>query len=172
MNCDVTEFVEQYRLALRHIWNTHFWSDPKRRHWESVYSFRTLKQPLFNVLVADRLDLEHGDSIFGSAFHVVPAAGGGDELPFLQVNLRVPSSPSEGCWDFLQGPFPANEITLTLVDLFDWSPMGYLDLRYFVVFIQSFAKHPDKVGQHALVDVAHARVVFEARGGVAASSTE
>lgn len=164
MTCDVTELVEQYRLALRHIWNSHFWSDPTRRQWESVYSFRTLKQPLFNALVADRLDLEHGDSVFGSAFHVVPASGGGDELPFLQVNLRVPSSPSEGCWDFLKGPIHANEIELTLVDLFDWSPMGYLDLRYFVVLIKSFAKHPDKVGQHALVDVTHARVVFDAGG--------
>lgn len=164
MACDVTEIIEQYRLALRHVWNCSFWSDPTRRNWESVYSFSALKAPLFNALVADRLGLGHSDSPFGTDFHVVPASGQGDEIPFMQVNVRVPSSPTEGSWEFLKGPFHAEEIQLMLVDLFDWSPLGYLDLRYFVVLIQSFGKHPDKVGQHALIDVTHVRVVYAADG--------
>ena len=85
-----------------------------------------------------------------------------DGLPSLQVNRNVPSSASEGVWEPLQGPFKDDEIALTLVDFFDWSPMGYIDLPYYVVRIESFPTHPDKVGQHALVDVIFARVVLRA----------
>jgi hypothetical protein len=153
---DVTDIVQRYRLALRYIWNCCFWVDPSLRNWDSVDSFRRLKLPLFRALVGDPLDLEPGDEIFGTQFEVVPHIQEG--LPSLQVNLNVPSSPAAGVWEPLKGPFKADEITLSLVDFFDWTPMGYIDLRYYVVRIESFRAHPDRVGQHALVDVAHAAV--------------
>ena len=51
MDTDVTDIVQRYRLALRHIWNSCFWVDPKLRNWDSVDSFRGLKLPLFRALV-------------------------------------------------------------------------------------------------------------------------
>ena len=97
--------------------------------------------------------------MFGSSFKIVPDSS--DGFPLLQINLRVPSSATEGVWDPLKGPFKADAVELSLVDLFDWSPLGYIDLRYYVVLIEAFPGHLDKVGQHALVDVMYAKVLWE-----------
>lgn len=160
MTTDVTELTERYRLALRSIWNCYFWPDPSQRNWESVASFRSLKLPLFRALLGDRLGVDCSGGIFGNAFQVVPVSGDGSELPRLLVNRRVPSSPSEGYWELLEGPFRAEGLSLTLVDYFDWSPLDCLDLRYYVVSITCFSEFPDKVGQHALVDVSYAKVMM------------
>ena len=40
-----------------------------------------------------------------------------------------------------------------MIDFFDWSPLDYSDLRYYVVQIESLEGHPRRVGQHALVEV-------------------
>jgi hypothetical protein len=158
---DITEYVDRYRLTLRHIWNSCFYIDPALRNWESVYSFRELKQPLFDCLVADNIDMERRNEVFGRGFRVVPLGYDGTELPSLQVNRRIPSSASGGTWDLLKGPFKAADIQMTLVDLFDWAPLSYLDLRYYVVIIDSFQAHPDAVGQHALVDTRDVKVFWD-----------
>lgn len=158
MTRDITEMVDRYRLALRGIWNSYFYADPELRTWESVYSFRALERPLFQALVGDRLDLEPRESVFGPGFQVEPEPG--RELPYLQVNQRAPSEPHGGIWEMVKGPFRAEEMELTLLGLFDWSPMAYLDLRYYVVKIERFDRQPEKAGHHALVDVSYSRVVF------------
>jgi len=163
---DVTDLVQRYRLTLRHIWNTCFWSDPNLRHWESVHSFRALKLPLFRSLIAEPLDLEAGDVIFGAGFVVVSEMSG-DGLPRVHVNIREPSRPDEGTWMPLDGPFRDVDVGLTLVDLFDWTPLAWSDLRYYVVLIERFLSHPDKVGHHALVDTTCARVLYNSGESVA-----
>jgi hypothetical protein len=60
----------------------------------------------------------------------------------------------------LEGPFNAEDVSLSLVDLFDWTPMGYTDLRYYLVLIESFRRHPDRVGHHALVDVIFMKIFW------------
>lgn len=161
MQTDVTDIVQRYRLALRYIWNCCIWVDPNLQDWDSVYSFRKVKLPLFKALVGEPLGFE-ADEIFGERFQVVPRAIHGDGFSSLQINSRVPSSPSEGTWITLTGPFKADEVSLKLIDLFDWSPLGYIDLRYYVVLIESLRGHPDKIGQHALVDVMEAKVLCTA----------
>jgi hypothetical protein len=162
METDVTDIVQRYRLALRYIWNSCIWVDPNLRTWDSVYSFRDLKLPLFRSLVADPLDMNAVDSIFGKGFEVVPDMEVGVGLPLIEVDSRVPSQPEKygGIWIPLQGPFKADDIRMTLIDLFDWMPLAYSDLRYYVVLIQAFQEHPEKVGQHALVDVNWVRVLW------------
>lgn len=154
--------MQRYRLALRDVWNSCFWVDPKLRTWDSVYSFRSLKLPLFNALIGDPLGLEPSDKIFGPKFKIVPNMPEG--LPLLEVNTWVPSSASSGIWEPLQGSFKAEDLNLTLVDLFDWSPLDYIDFRYYVVLVESFGTHPDKVGQHALVDVTLVDVLWTGEG--------
>ncbi len=159
MRTDITDIVQRYRLALRHIWNNCFWVDPKLRTWDSVYAFRDLKLPLFQALVGDQLNIDHRNEIFGPGFEIVASSSEG--LPLMQVNACVPSKPDEGIWNTLNGPFPSSDLRLRLEDLFDWSPLDYLDLRYYVVLIESFKPHPEKVAQHALVDVMHASVFWD-----------
>ena len=163
MNTDVTDVVQRYRLALRNIWNSSFWVDPDLRDWDSVYAFRELKLPLFRALVAYPLDLEPNGTIFGKRFRVMPQENQ-DAFGTIQVNTWAPSCPDAGIWEPLKGTVRANDVSLVLIDHFDWTPMGYIDLRYYVVLIESFGSHPDKVGQHALVEVISTRV-FLAAGG-------
>jgi hypothetical protein len=158
MKKDITDFVQHYRLALRHIWNHCIWSNPNLRTWDSVYSFRELKVPLFKVVVADPLDIECDNSIFGFRFEVAPPADG--SISLLRTNIRQPSSPLEGVWNVVTGPFESGAVCLTLIDLFDFSPLGYIDLRYYVVLIEALDGHPDKVGQHALVDTTEVNVLL------------
>src|SRR5450755_332036 len=129
MKVVVTDIIHRYRLVLRHIWNSCFWVDPNLRDWDSVYSFRDLKLPLFKALISDQLGLEENGELFGSRFHVVPDSSFCDGFPSLQINSRVPSSASEGIWELTKGPFKPDDVGLELVDLFDWSPLGYIDLR-------------------------------------------
>lgn len=157
MDTDVTEMVQRYRLSLRHIWNCFIWIDPEERNWESVYSFRKLKPALFKTLVGDRLGIEANEP-FGEGFKVVPISANGPKLQSIQVNIQKPSSPDGGIWMPLAGPFMADDIDFTLVDLFDWSPLGYLDFRYFVVRIDALRQNPEQVGQHALVEVSDVAV--------------
>ena len=70
----------------------------------------------------------------------------------LQINARLPGGPDGGIWESFPGPFKEDDFRLTLLDLFDWTPLGYIDLRFYVVLVDSFRSHPDKVGHHALVD--------------------
>ncbi len=80
---DITDAVQRYRLALRYIWNSCIWVDESLRDWESVDSFRKLKQPLFNTLVAEPLGLETG-KLFGRGFELVPDSAYGAGIPAIQ----------------------------------------------------------------------------------------
>ena len=159
METDVTDLVQRYRLALRHIWNCCIWVDPALRTWDSVYSFRALHLPLFKALIADPLGLTTQD-VFGDGFHVVADKATSGDLGMIQVNSRVPSSPSAGVWMPLKGALRADDFSFTLINLFDWSPLGYIDLRYYVVRIDASATHPETVGQHALIDVGGMQVIW------------
>jgi len=156
---DVTEIVHRYRLALRHIWNTCFWVDPDLRNYDSIDFHEKLKPPLFAAIVAGPLGIQTEGQIFGNGFQIVPkvASKEGPVLPSLLVKR---SEPPYVTWKELVGPFKACELSLTLLDFFDWSPMSYMDLRYYRVRIETFVQNPDLTGQDALVDVVNADVFW------------
>ncbi len=154
---NVTDLVQRFRLALRHLWNECVWIDENQRHWESVYSFRRLKLPLFQLLIAGPLAIPEPDALFGSPFYVVPAKWSSG-FSTLQVNIRTPSSADAGVWMPVKGTYSAGDVSIVLIDLFDWVPLGYIDLRYYVGCIESFPNHQELVGHHVLVDVESAEV--------------
>lgn len=163
---DVTDLVQRYRLALRQIWNQNFYSDPELRDWDSVYAFRELQLPLFKALVAHPLGLERPTRSFGTGFEVVPASRVCHEV---LVNSVVPSSlDGGGAWAPLRGPFEPGAFKATLLDFFDWFPLDYADLRYYVVMIDDFPAHPAKVGQHAFIETPFVRVYWREESGTTA----
>lgn len=164
---DITEMVQRYRLVLRRVWNAGIWVDPDLRDWESVYSFRKLQLPLFRALVADPLGIEP-ETIFGEGFRLAPTAA--DGISTVLLNQSLPPILGAGVWSVLLGPFNADDTRLTLLDFFDWTPMDYIDLRYYVVLVEACGKHPQAVGHHALVDVAHARVLWTPAEGALETS--
>lgn len=97
----------------------HYWRDERFRDWESVRDFEKLHAELFRGLVTRRLEplAEPADPerpVFGPSYRVVPGLEMGN-LPTMFVNPQ-----SDGVWEHLSGPFPPNQIKLTLIDLFDW----------------------------------------------------
>jgi hypothetical protein len=108
-----------------------------------------LKLPLFQATVAYPLGLET-DHLFGEGFLVVPNGTSSDGF-HLQIDQRKPGRfPADGGTFVLRGPFQPAAVSLVLLDLFDWSPLGYVDLRYYVVAIESSTSHLEEVGQRAL----------------------
>jgi hypothetical protein len=86
-----TDVVQQYRMALRHLWNAHIWCDSYASDWEPLRLLNHLKLPLFIALVMSKLDFRGPDptSIFGDSFKVVPRISGGNVLGSLRVDLPV-----------------------------------------------------------------------------------
>jgi hypothetical protein len=107
------------------------------------------------------LCLDPSEKTFGAGFLVMPNVIYRDGFPALQINARLPGGPDGGIWESFPGPFKEDDVRLTLLDLFDWTPLGYIDLRFYVVLVDSFRSHPDKVGHHALVDVNQADVFLD-----------
>jgi hypothetical protein len=155
----VNEIVQRYRLALRDVWNHYFWVDPDLQNWESVYAYRKLHLSMFAALVAHPLDLGEVSYVFGPGFFVVPISER-SEFANIQVNVAKPSRPDEGIWKPVAGPFDGDKARFTLIDFFDWSPLDYIDLRYYVVLIERLDGHEEYVGTHALVEVSQGEVIW------------
>ena len=162
---NVNEVVQRYRLALRHIWNECFWVDPELRDWDAVYAFRKLHLPLFAALVAHPLGLEKVDHVFGPGFRVVPSDYFSDGFVNLQVNVSIPSRPNGGVWEPVTGRFKREQAEFTLIDFFDWAPLRYIDLQYYVVLIDRLDGHEDRVGQHAVIEVVQGDVTWDSPKG-------
>lgn len=155
---DVTDLVSRYRLALCHIWNNCIWCDQNLRDWESVESFQKVQIPLFNALVSDALQLATSDRLFGPEFSVVPGISAGQFAGTIQVNIGMPRGSTSGIWMTIAGPLMEGDIALSLVDFFDWRPLAYIGLNYYMALITEYPAHPEHVGQHALIGVDCARV--------------
>lgn len=156
-----TEIVQNYRLALRDLWNNHFWLSEPYRDSARVPEFKALKLPLFVSLVAMRLgpDLKPPKELFGSAYLVVPPAKvrGYGSIPLMQVERKD----RPGIWEVVQGPFTGDGLKLVLLDFFDWAVEDWRDFRYFLVRIELFEQHAELVGCNALVDVLTADVLWD-----------
>jgi len=157
---NVTEMVQRYRQALRFVWNSCIWVDEGLRNWESVYSWRELKIPLFKTLIADPLGLQTGETMFGPTFQVVPNSMFVEGFPEIAVDTRPPDTQDGAVWRSVKGPFKSDQVRLTLLDIADFTPMGYIDLRFYVVLVDYFQPDQSSVGHRALVDVTFADVLW------------
>jgi hypothetical protein len=164
MKRNVTEIFQQYRLSLRDVWNAHFWRLPALRTWDSVEQFERLKPHLFQALVVSRLEegccaVSHGTA----EFCVVPCVPDENGSAVATHVIVLNQEKSGYSWDQEILTLSALEATLRFVDFFEWSMMAYVDLRYYLVEITSFASRTDLLGRRALVDV-HQADVFTREG--------
>ncbi len=92
------------------------------------------------------------------------------QLASIQVNVSVPSSPT-GVWLPVTGSFKREQVEFTLIDFFGWGPLRYIDLQYYVVLIDRLDGHEDRVGQHAVIEVAQGDVTWDSPQAVASAFT-
>lgn len=157
-----TEIVQSYRLALQSLWNIYYWHDERFRDWESVKDFDTIRPALFRGLVSRRLEplaeSSGSEEVFGTSYRVVPSLTTG-LIPTMFVNMQSADAPNRS-WEYLTGPFSKDQVTLTLIDLFDWNVRGYRDFRYYRVKICDFKDRQEMVGQEGLVEVLDVDVLW------------
>lgn len=160
-----TDVIQQYRIALRYLWNTHFWPDSSEEGWEDVKQFNNLKLPLFVALVLRRLDVRAADptGIFGESFRVIPRVTHADTMAALHVDVGFDNRPGK-CWTHVVGPFRPGDLRLTLLDFFDWEELNWRDFRYYRVRIDAFPARPESVGREGLVENLDADVVWDPPG--------
>jgi hypothetical protein len=170
---EITPLVLRYREAARTVWNGFLreepWSSPVTHDWEA------LKQVLFTALVLRRCGHDdcaaallgpdrYGFSWVEPLFHL-------HVVPTTEVPVMISRTPSGGTyWDHAVDRLGAEDADLRYIDFFDFDQLGYLDFRYYLVHIESSARHPALAGHQALVDVAHAKVFAESASASATAS--
>lgn len=158
---DITEQIQTFREASRHLWNSYFRFEAERNQdWDLRDSFSEVYGALFNSLVRFHLPdsaptIPHLWSPAKKILWEYRIVSTTDRLPVM-VNREKPAS---GYWDHPTEYVASAAADLHLIELFDWDNLGFRDFRYFRVRIVK-ADDPDLVDRDALVDAAYCRVEY------------
>jgi hypothetical protein len=157
---DVTDLVLQYRLLLRAIWNEHVWACPALRCWDAVEQFNELRPVLYDRLLLAKLKAIQGISLREPVeLRIVPSIPDSEGHACAPVRISESSSSAVSRrWDQPPGIIRPSDMDLLFVDFFDWSQIGYWDLRYFRVRIVKSHEYGHLVGREALIECDSARV--------------
>jgi len=160
---DVTHLFSTYRECVRHLWNTYFRpvAEPTQ-NWDLCDEFDIIARGIFSSLILHPVNIfDHELAPEYAAvplalhgFRIVPAIEHGTPI-FINRDL-----PRSGYWDHPVSRVRREEVELDLLRFFDFDKLGYRDFRYFEVVVHASTKYPDIVGRAALIEVAHARVLF------------
>lgn len=154
---DITNYLNEYREAVRHLWNTHFRCESGLiPDDDSFDSFEAIKQCLYDALVLGKLgnhNVEHKIDWEAAEFlHVIPDAPDGASI------LINRSTPASGYWDDPISRIRQSDFELHFIGYFDWTNHDYIDLRYYRVKIAVCLSHPYLVGREALLETFCAKV--------------
>jgi hypothetical protein len=161
---DVSHLFSIYRECVRHLWNTYFrpLAEPTR-NWDVRDKFDTVARGIFSSLVLSPLSASnyelsreaHINPLALPGFRIVPNIEHG--TPIL-INRDLPRS---GYWDYPVSEVRPADVKLHLLRFFDFDQLGYRDYRYFEVMIHSSPTYPKIIGRAALIEFAHAKVLFD-----------
>jgi hypothetical protein len=159
---DVTNEFNKFREAARHVWNTYFQEQAERnQNWDLRDEFSKIYVDLFNAIVKCGLpqsapSIPHlwvGEVKVLSDYRV---RGNDPNVPIM-ISRTIPSS---GYWDYPVQRINSEQTDIRLISVFDWSELGFRDMRYFKVRIVA-SLNKDIVGRDALVEANNCRVLFE-----------
>ncbi len=158
---NITERINDFREAARHVWNTHFRHEAEQNQdWDLRDAFSEVYVALFNSIVRVALP-DSAPSIphlWDPERNVLPeyrVTGQADRLP-LMINRDKPAS---GNWDHQTKYVESSAVDLRLVALFDWDNVGFREFRYFRVRIV-LSDNPDLVDRDALAEVGHCTIEY------------
>ena len=162
---DITDRIEAFREAARHIWNVHFSQESLRNeNWDLRDAFSEVYVALFKAMVCFDLPgqaptiphlWEPANTVL-MPYHVV----GNSDLLAIMVDRTKPASPYAGVRAEPKKYVVAKAVDLRLITLFDWYELGLRDFRYLRVRIVK-ADDVDLVDRDALAEVTDCRVEYE-----------
>ena len=167
----ITDRIEAFREAARHIWNVHFRQEAvSRQDWDLRDAFSDVYIALFRAMVCYPLPghapcLPH---LYTPELTVLTPyrVAGENQLLSLMINRTKPAS---GYWDHPIKHVESKAVDLRLISFFDWENLGFRELRYFRVRIVN-ANDPDLIDRDALAEVSDCRVEYEEPQPTAAAS--
>ena len=168
---NVTEDFQQYRLLLRHIWNSFFWADAEIRGWDLVDKFTEVRPALNDSLLMTKLRMKFDvDESKRFRLLVVPTArdADGNRGAPIRISETAAASVSRD-WNCPPNYIYESDAVLTFIEFFDFGVCSYRDFRSLLVMIDASAKYPHLVGRQAIIDMDYAEVYisWEQQPGVA-----
>ena len=158
----ITDRIELFREAARHIWNAYFRDEAEScQDWDLRDAYSDVYVALFNALVKFRLpdgapSIPHlwdsGKTVL-MPYRLVATT----EQTSVMISRNIPASTY---WDHPTDRISMKTADLRLIGLFDWNDLGFRDFRYYRARIVA-ADDPDLVGRDALVDVAHCGLEYQ-----------
>jgi hypothetical protein len=150
---DVTDLMNRYRECSRNVWNTYMGTeigDAASDAVERIYD--QIRKLLFDGIVMGRLT---GTAGTDATLIVAP-------MPSLPILIRRPSRDGNYYWD--QEPdlrFEAGLVQLRFIDYYDFFEGPVRDFRFYRCGVMKFPTRPEYEGREALVDVVHAKVLYD-----------
>lgn len=161
---DITPLILRYREAARTVWNGFLREEPYDSR--GSHDWEALKQVLFTALVLRQCG--HDDcaaALLGPeryGFSWVKPIAHLRVVPTTEVPVMISRTPSGGTyWDHPVDRLGPEDADMRFVDFFDFDQSGYVDFRYYLVSIESCARHPALQGHQALIDVTYAKIFAE-----------
>lgn len=148
---DITDEIELFREAARHLWNTAFFAGDT--DFDARDAFSRVATELFSALVLGPLGAPEqrlapmwaGDPEHLKRISVIPKS---DRISILVNRGTGPNQ----YWDDPVNVLDRGEAELRLVDFFDWSELARRDFHYVRVRIVTWPAHAHLAGRLALLE--------------------
>jgi hypothetical protein len=138
---NVTDLISDFRECARAIWNQHYKLRTRMDEFDLIYAYKAIRQRI----LADYLS-EFGCSNYSLFVSVHPDV----DARFVWEERR--EGPQNVHWQPLEGSNLFKGKIYRLIDFFDFSERGYIDLRYALIFNEE----PESTkASRLLVDVAY-----------------
>lgn len=156
---DITDSVNRYREAVRHLWNTAFRATPV--NWDTHDRFSRVATELFSALVlepagASEQQLPEMFERNPAHFQRIAISPASDQIPIL-INRELQS---HGYWDHPINTLRKGDAEIRLSRFFDWDELGERDFHYALVYIVSWRNHDELANRFALAECGHIRFVL------------
>lgn len=164
---DVTPLFNNYRECVRHLWNAYYRALPDScRDFDLYDEFDDIAVAIFSSIVMRALGIFDHKLAAGytatpqplPGFFVIPNLPTGTPIMINREQAR------SGYWDHPIGTVTSNDVELCFLRFFDFDWQNYRNYRYFEVLIQASVKYPEIAGRVALLEVEHAKVMFQRPG--------
>jgi len=167
----ITPRILQYREAARVLWNSFLREEDALGGGAissdgALHDWHALKHLLFTAIVLRDSEMVGSDACFLGRDRC--ALSWKDPTMFVRVVPRVDAPmmitrvPGDhGYWDHPVQRLGPEDADLRFIDFFDFGQAGYVDLKYFLVSIESSVRHPTLAGHRALIEVQHAEVFLD-----------
>jgi hypothetical protein len=154
---DITKTMHEYRECVRGLWNRFLLPNAPRSDFDAVERFQDLSAQLFDELVLRPLAAPFQQRTRSTPYAFLRVQPTSEPAP-LMINRTAPRG---GYWDEPITGLACSGLSLAFVEYFDWDDFDYIDLQYYRIVIEACDEHPQLIGREALMEVHHARIMFD-----------